>query len=211
MKQEITSIFGDAMVKKNAQRELAAMLQKGSASAYVANFRRVAADTGYDTDSLIHQFTIGLKPDVQNAIVINDKDYTDIDQLYAYAIKVDQRLFEQKKSSNNSRNWPRSPPPLNQPSYRPIQKRVSFNARRPSFNQVRRPLYTGPQPMEIGSIQYKKLTEEERQRRMKANLCLYCGEGGHIAFKCPKKASPSPNRVRAARPVSENVKVHLLS
>jgi hypothetical protein len=227
LKKEITSIFGDAMVKKNAQRELATMSQKGSASSYVANFRRVAADTGYDIDSLIHQFTIGLKPDVQNAIVINDRDYTELDELYAYAIKVDQRLFEQKRSSSNNRNWPRGPPPSNQPSYRPsnLQRQPSFTVRRPSFNQVRRPSYQahGPTPMEIGSMQFKKLTEDEKQRRIKSNLCLYCGEGGHIAYQCPKKTvrpgqsargvttEKSEKSTPSQQQIKENARVHFQS
>ena len=31
-----------------------------------------------------------------------------------------------------------------------------------------------------------KLTTEERDRRMKEGLCLYCGEKGHVAQDCPK-------------------------
>jgi hypothetical protein len=33
------------------------------------------------------------------------------------------------------------------------------------------------------------LTPEERQRRIDENLCLYCGEPGHIATSCPKSTS----------------------
>src|SRR3984885_13225953 len=31
-----------------------------------------------------------------------------------------------------------------------------------------------------------KLTNEERERRMREGLCLYCGEKGHVAHDCPK-------------------------
>jgi hypothetical protein len=31
-----------------------------------------------------------------------------------------------------------------------------------------------------------KLTGEERERRMKEGLCLYCGKSGHVAHDCPK-------------------------
>ncbi|KIO09187.1 hypothetical protein M404DRAFT_22375, partial [Pisolithus tinctorius Marx 270] len=34
-----------------------------------------------------------------------------------------------------------------------------------------------------------KLTSAERQRRMKNNLCLFCGEAGHSAKDCPKSTS----------------------
>ena len=31
-----------------------------------------------------------------------------------------------------------------------------------------------------------RLTTEERERRIKEGLCLYCGEKGHVAQDCPK-------------------------
>ena len=43
-----------------------------------------------------------------------------------------------------------------------------------------------PIPMEIGKIEIKKLTTEERQKCIKEGLCLRCREPGHIAKKCPK-------------------------
>jgi hypothetical protein len=34
-----------------------------------------------------------------------------------------------------------------------------------------------------------KLTGEERERRMKEGLCLYCGKSGHVAHDCPKSVA----------------------
>ncbi|KAI9135800.1 hypothetical protein BKA69DRAFT_1108374 [Paraphysoderma sedebokerense] len=34
----------------------------------------------------------------------------------------------------------------------------------------------------------KRLSTAEKERRRKGNLCLYCGEPGHKADKCPKKS-----------------------
>ena len=36
--------------------------------------------------------------------------------------------------------------------------------------------------------------KEERDRRFKANLCISCGEPGHISPKCPHKPGPSNRR-----------------
>jgi hypothetical protein len=51
---------------------------------------------------------------------------------------------------------------------------------------------SGITPMDIDSLDNrskpKKLTQEERARRIKENLCLYCGESGHRASGCPKKS-----------------------
>src|SRR6266581_4648506 len=35
-----------------------------------------------------------------------------------------------------------------------------------------------------------KLTQQERQRRMANNLCLYCAQPGHMAAKCPLSCRP---------------------
>ena len=35
-----------------------------------------------------------------------------------------------------------------------------------------------------------KLTQQERQRRMANNLCLYCAQPGHMATKCPLSKRP---------------------
>ena len=45
---------------------------------------------------------------------------------------------------------------------------------------------TNPVPMEIGNIQIKKLTPEEREKCMKEGLCLRCRQKGHLAKNCPK-------------------------
>lgn len=44
-----------------------------------------------------------------------------------------------------------------------------------------------PIPMEIDYLRYKKLTQEEKNRRKSSNLCLYCGEPGHVVKSCPLK------------------------
>ena len=41
-------------------------------------------------------------------------------------------------------------------------------------------------PMDIGNVQLKKLTPEEREKCMREGLCLRCRQKGHIARNCPK-------------------------
>ena len=40
----------------------------------------------------------------------------------------------------------------------------------------------------ISLKKFKPLTNEEKERRRKYNLCLYCGNPGHVATTCPNKA-----------------------
>ncbi|KAI2655924.1 Transposon Tf2-9 polyprotein [Labeo rohita] len=49
-----------------------------------------------------------------------------------------------------------------------------------------------PEPMQVGAT---KLTTEERERRLRNNLCLYCGQAGHIRSTCPTRPPRSPTAV----------------
>ncbi|KAL0168445.1 hypothetical protein M9458_036667, partial [Cirrhinus mrigala] len=46
-----------------------------------------------------------------------------------------------------------------------------------------------PEPMQVGTT---KLTLEESERRLRSNLCLYCGQAGHIRANCPTRP-PHPS------------------
>ena len=54
--------------------------------------------------------------------------------------------------------------------------------------------------MQIGQA---SLTPQERERRRRGNLCLYCGQPGHFLSRCPAKGSGSP--------VTEEVQVSHIS
>uniref|UniRef100_A0A3B4YG34 CCHC-type domain-containing protein n=1 Tax=Seriola lalandi dorsalis TaxID=1841481 RepID=A0A3B4YG34_SERLL len=71
-----------------------------------------------------------------------------------------------------------------------IDKRLSDQERERSSTRSQRslPLHQGRSP--VGRT---RLTPEERQRRMRGGLCLYCGEQGHCLASCPIR---SPGRQR---------------
>jgi hypothetical protein len=48
-----------------------------------------------------------------------------------------------------------------------------------------------------------KLTGDERDRRMKEGLCLYCGEKGHVAHDCPKSAAAKGRAAKVSAPESK--------
>ncbi|KAI2663199.1 Transposon Tf2-6 polyprotein [Labeo rohita] len=57
------------------------------------------------------------------------------------------------------------------------------------------PATSGPEPMQLGTT---RLSVEERERRIRNRLCLYCGEAGHIRATCPTRP-PRPSSSVSAR------------
>ncbi|KAI2651010.1 Retrotransposon-derived protein PEG10 [Labeo rohita] len=56
-----------------------------------------------------------------------------------------------------------------------------------------------PEPMQLGAT---KLSLEERERRLRGNLCLYCGLAGHIRANCPTHPPRQPSSVSDLKPLT---------
>jgi hypothetical protein len=91
------------------------------------------------------------------------------------AIRCDNRLFErrqEKKVTSDAQLWNSQPTTLSLV---------------PQTTLVARPASFGLAPMHIDAAKFKPLTEAEKLHRRTNNLCLYCGNPGHIARECPQK------------------------
>uniref|UniRef100_A0A3B3WGT0 Ty3 transposon capsid-like protein domain-containing protein n=1 Tax=Poecilia mexicana TaxID=48701 RepID=A0A3B3WGT0_9TELE len=53
------------------------------------------------------------------------------------------------------------------------------------------------EPMQIGNT---RLTPEERQRRLRSRLCIYCGEPNHVIGNCPVPTGPAVKAGRLPAP-----------
>ncbi len=62
-------------------------------------------------------------------------------------------------------------------------QKTGKDTKKPANN---RPEQQKPVPMDIGNVQLRKLTREERETCMKEGRCLRCREKGHMAKNCPK-------------------------
>jgi hypothetical protein len=123
---------------------------------------------------LIHQFRGGFCDDVQD-LLLTLADPSSFHEAITQAIRCDNRLFErcqEKKVTSNTQLW------NNRPTTLPLV---------PQTTPVARPASFGPAPMQIDTTKFKPLTEAEKLRRTTNNLCLYCGNPGHIARQCPQK------------------------
>lgn len=92
------------------------------------------------------------------------------DELMTLCIKVDERLGARRATRN----------------YNPHEATGHLGAASSGEHRPSRALEGagGEEPMQVGS---SHLSAAERQRRISAGECLYCGRKGHIAAICPSK------------------------
>lgn len=180
--------FGDPNIVASAQRRLRLCAQGNRpASVFASEFRRIARDTGFNDQALREAFRRNLSSEVKDHLVFTEEPQT-LQDLMHLAIKVDTRLFERRSERSQERRhrltfpeaYPRALPPSLPRAFPPPAVASSSPTLRPS-------------PMEIGSVGRRgPLSEDEKARRRRNNLCLYCGEPGHIAIACPAKSRARP-------------------
>uniref|UniRef100_A0A803KG11 Retrotransposon gag domain-containing protein n=1 Tax=Xenopus tropicalis TaxID=8364 RepID=A0A803KG11_XENTR len=129
---------------------------------YTIDFRKFSADTDWNQAALKHQFRLGLSSLLKDELArIGIPD--SLEGLIQLSIQIDQRLRERRseKASQFQSSWvlPKASPPI----------RVDSG---PSTSSE-------PEPMQIGALR-PSLSPEERIRRRRLNLCLYCGLSGHL-------------------------------
>jgi hypothetical protein len=161
---------------KHARDQLHPLVQTGSVRDYTGIFRHLCAIIGnMSEDEKLDRYIRGLKTRTRGQVELKEPDSFDEACRLAEMIDVsNDRIFG---GANHSRS-----------SY-------------PS-----KPRRDGPEPMDLNAFsdrrekpKFKKLTPEEKERRRKEGLCLYCGSDKHKLEDCnlrrPQGKGPQrPNR-----------------
>jgi len=186
----LKATFADPNEQLTAARSLQTLRQQTSVSAYVAEFSRLSAIVGWQDDVLLHLFYQGLKDEVKDQLALADRPDT-LPAIKAAALRADYRIMERRAERGR-------PFPARQPYLRPAPP-LAPPIPLPPVAPLVPPLLAGPAPMDLGANRpaYRRLTPEERDRRLRCNLCLYCGLAGHRATDCPTRP-PRPQRLAAA-------------
>lgn len=189
--KELRSMFGDPDEVATAERQLYNLRQRGSASAYVADFTRFAAVVNWNDEALCAQFYRGLKDPIKDELARTDKP-KDLKAYKETAVRIDTRLFERHNEKD------RSVKTTSFTSTRPVTTgapvRTTFTKSTSTFG----PRFRSQSPERehlaaVVSTIRGRISREEYDRRRKNNLCLYCGEKGHMVVKCPVAPPYKPN------------------
>lgn len=173
--EALTSTFGDTDRERVAETRIQS-LQQGlrSAATYAAEFQQLACDLDWNDKALINKFRWGLRDNVKDLLLTMPK-VDMLDEFITQAIACDNRLFERRQEQRLG--------------WRPIHQNMGATSSRVLPNRT-----SGPEPMQIDAMQLKRLTPEEKERRRKEDLCLYCGAPGHKVRDCQIKGSSFKTR-----------------
>lgn len=197
--------FADPDEERKAERKLETMTQgKRSAAAYAAEFQLEASKTTWDDAAKKSRFRAGLRDDVLDLLVtIPSTQLVTFQDFVDQAIACDDRLFE-RRQDRSRRLRDATPPASSRPISSPIKPSAPGKASSTTSSAFSNTGFTGPAPMELGATRQIQVTEAERQRRRENNLCLYCGQPGHIIRQCPTRPKnsanlPTPDQARQQR------------
>lgn len=182
--EELSRTFGERDRALIATTKLRSLQQRSRpASAYVAEFQQIACDLDWNDTALITMFRWGLRDDIKT-LLLNLPKPTTLSEAITQAIDCDNRLFEQRQ-----------------------ERRLLFGSYRTDYIASSRqtpPSTSTPEPMQIDTSKVKKLSEEEKERRRREHLCLYCGEKDHGWRNCPVKLQKSkPHKFRGTSSACE--------
>lgn len=179
---EMRRVFDHPLQSKEASSRLLSLRQgNSSVSSYSIDFRILAAETGWDERALQGVFFRGLSEEIKDQLAARDETST-LEELISIAIRLDNRLAERRRERVVRRSVPTLyPPQTRQPPSAAHPPPEPSPAAPPSPTV---PAPTSEEPMQLGRM---RLSPEERQRRLRLGLCMYCGQAGHIVALCPTR------------------------
>lgn len=168
--EEMLKVFSPEVSSRAAANKLLQLRQgRLSATDYAIQFRTLAAESSWGEQALLVTFYNGLADRIKDELA-SWEEAEDLESLVSRVIRLDNRLRERNKA-----------PRISFPHATPVHQGPGAD-----------PTDGGSEPMQLGRT---RLSQAERDRRMRERCCLYCGEPGHFRNNCPElrgKAKPCP-------------------
>ena len=186
----LETTFGDPDRVAIAERKLRSLRQANwDFSTYYAEFIRYAADTNWNEAAKRLQLEEGLCHELKNDLIVRDES-----ELFADFVTLLQKLDQKRRRLTASAQGRKAASTTQTASA--THTHTSTGAYTYAHSYTHTPTATKttatattasgvhPGPMNL-SAGRKKLTPEERARRLAEGRCLYCSGVGHVARDCP--------------------------
>ena len=165
--RQIGQVYGEANEGRASARKLMQLRQKGSATQYYSLFSQYASRLDWDDEALASRYYEGLSDAIKDQMIPEPpSEYPDLVNL---SIQIDNRLYERRMEKGGRDTGPRYGG-----GYRANTTRQRDHGDPMDLSMMtKRPSRPGPQ-----------LSQQEREKRKKENLCYNCGKSGHRASNC---------------------------
>lgn len=192
--------FGDPNPKGTAQYKISYLrMANREFSQYLADFNKHIERTGWNAEAKKSSLLSGLSTELRNLLIHHDTENMNLRELTTLCQRLDTKLRASHASTSrptrfgtqNESNTARAPLlSTNLPATAIVSTPRPFRPFLTGANATpvaERTTTQGGTRMDLSNTR-KPLTDAEKQHRRDNRLCLYCGEPGHVAITCPKKA-----------------------
>jgi hypothetical protein len=198
--RDLELAFGDPNPGVTARTKLANLkMGSGSCDKYITKFDILAAEAGLNDTGLSDHFQRGLDPDLKQIYSVEHLPTTYLG-FKTLALRFDnqKRNYESLFKAIGPTSGPKASRSHGTSSFQSSSSRSIANSNQPTSTFYSTPAIapvpsSGPWPMDVDSVRSRlingKLPKEELERRIRENLCTYCGAAGHLKDACPSRKS----------------------
>jgi hypothetical protein len=183
--------YGDPDRVNTAERALAKLRQSNrDFVAYYAEFQCLIADLNWNDTAKRAALHHGLCEELKD--ILSTQDLPEDWSRYVVLVKRQDMQYRTCKAETHRSSGQTKPATM--PTARNTSPNPAQNAPNPTSSGSG---HFGPAPMDLSAAQ-RRLSPEERQKRIDENRCLYCGGFNHMARDCPNKPKTSVRPLHAA-------------
>ena len=163
---ELRANFGVIDEKKEVERALEGLKQKGSAIVYIRDFQRYSTQTGQGGEALMYQYRKGLKDLIKDKLLRTGQDISILPMLIVVVCEIDNAQYERSIEYKGK--------------YNPNYKRIREGKYRNFCNNT----YNYSDLIELDAMHQKELLSQEQQKHMINQTYFNCRKPRHITRNC---------------------------
>lgn len=198
--KELEENFGDVNKEVTAEKRLRNLRMRSGEECveFITKFKDIIEPLNWNDEPLMSAFKRGLPDRILSELMRRERDPENLEELMKSSLDIDKRYWEfqaiqQERSRPSGSTFNHSQQP-SRPAFKPNQSPRSWT--RPS-NQNIKPVKKPFNKPSFLTSDYK-LTTDEKERRTKQGLCLYCAKPGHVVAECPLRQSRNVTLTRAS-------------